>query len=242
MRRIDHGPRPRPNEISRVDASEAGAQEHPLRAQILRFVETEPGLNLAQVVKRLRAETGRSRLARNVVSWHLDILAERGLLAVHRHGSNRCFFPPRGPWMGDLGGCAYVRLHHRWPVVSALVTSDRLSLSEIRSILQPGMNPWHLRHLLRGLAAQGLVQKERDGNVVFYRPTGRLKHIVVALTAPMRYRVQSSPESRQADQSPRPGPLLPPPGAALPLSLSTQPAPESSSLGRGSPHMLLSRR
>jgi len=179
-----------------------------VREAIRGLVQERPGVSFSDLLKALRGSSGLGpRVGNGSLAWHLQRLERAGLLRGQRSGRYHRYYPNQPPWTQDLAACAYVQVPNRWIVARALARDARLTVPEIQERLQRGMNTWQLRHLLRGLAAEGLVVRTRVGRRVVYEAAPRLARIV-ELLAPS----QPSTSGPLPEGPPRPG-LPPVPGA-----------------------------
>jgi DNA-binding transcriptional ArsR family regulator len=186
--------------------------EHRIRIEILGLVEEKPGLTFATLIGDLRRLAGSAELGRRSVEWHLQSLEKAGRLVSVRGGGARHFYPPHGPWLKDLPGCAFVQAPKRWPIALVLVHEPGLTVSQIRQRIDFAMNAWQLRHLLRGLVSHGLLHPQRRGRTVVHEPTTRLRGIVAAFTTGSRRSLPLNhppPPGADPDGSPRSASLSP---------------------------------
>lgn len=192
---------------------------HPLRAEILRALEEEPGATLAELLRRVRTTTGNGNLARNPIAWHLNVLRRAGFLVSAKNGFHRRFYPARGPWLSDLQGCAFVQVPNRLLIARVVLHRPGLTVGEILARLPKPVKHEQVRYVLRGLVGQALIVQTRERGRMVNAPTTRLRRILAALSQCLpafRWNPPPPPGRKQPDESPRPG--LPPPGRGSPRS------------------------
>lgn len=146
-----------PVAYSRYDDSDP--LEHDVRAALYEAVEDSPGIHLSALERR-------TDVSLSSVRHHLRILEVESLVETERHNGKRRYFPA-----GTANRALVSALEDpaKAAVLRAVADREPASVSDLAGALD--RDPSTISYHLSGLAAEDLVDRERDGRAVRARLT-----------------------------------------------------------------------
>jgi DNA-binding transcriptional ArsR family regulator len=158
---------------------------NPVRSAALNWIAQCPGIPFMELLSRLRSEPAHAKLGHGNLGWHLYRLQRAGLIASHRWGRSRHYFPPRWPGLAAFSA----QLVLKRPRLEALALQILAMPGARRSDLQAatlGSKPALIRGDLRRLQRADLVTVVKTGKYNQYHPTSRLQAVLLGFSGPSK--------------------------------------------------------
>lgn len=146
--------------LSRITKDEL--YENDARRLVADLVSENPGLSLHELVER-------TEYSRNAISYHLFVLEKEDQITSVKDGKYRRYFPRDGKYVNGAKRVVSVLMNDVSRKIAKFVTDQPGSIQ--REVCEnlgttPSATCWHAKRL----ESQGVIRKERDGNMVRYYP------------------------------------------------------------------------
>jgi DNA-binding transcriptional ArsR family regulator len=136
--------------------------DHPLRAQIVSLVESEPGLHFQELARRL--ETGRGTL-----EHHLRKLVDANLVVPQSSRGFTCYFPKGKVDRHLMAAAPVLKSTGARQVLQAINSGPNRAAQDIAETT--GFTPSTVNYHLKRLVGAGLVLSQRVGRFTLLAPT-----------------------------------------------------------------------
>jgi len=129
------------------------------RRRIYDLIQSRPGTYLREMERELDMQVG-------MLTYHLRVLTEAGLVRTEGEGTRQCYFPMEGFILADRKMLSHLRNRSSRDILMYVLDRGTITFTELRSAL--GVSKSTLSYHLKRLSAAGLVVISKAGEMTIH--------------------------------------------------------------------------